>query len=813
MNILFLIFLALNFKVDINNATLDEIKTLPIGYEDAESLYRHILKVNPDTNLTYEDILRNYKIPPDKAERIFNYIFFHGGIKSYYELSKVPGVNAGDLARWKAYIFISPRREGKDLIFNIQRIRSRTASEESPRESALDWWILKLIEPINVNRAEVDELYALDRVSLIDAAAVVRYSRILPLRNSRDLRRVPHLSYYGYRNMVNFVRFRDATPEPINGWTNFYTVYTPGIYVGESSLDQVISELSDTVSRELYLASGWTDDQVDSLRTRLTKEREYLSSLTPKPFFRIKTVGNIQGKFRFGALLEEGLTGTLRKGFAGVERVRIFRHLFLNKLYLGDLRATFGQGLLLDNSDELRDRLISHARGIFGDITSSSQFAFRGLAVEFKYLGFNPILVYSKNSRSAILDRFGHPLFYFTSDITPPTLKDRVSETVFATSLRMNLGGNTLPVGTQVALNFMKLTYDRPFSLRWCDVLKPFSRETVDDGAFKWNLRKDNTYGSLELRTVIFPFSVEMEYAHQKNGGDAFLLKSRIQENPYYFNIILRHYDVDYTNPFMRTFQEASRFEYTVLERSYRLNDPIYSGLTGFPVPKPETGFYVETRYQVSGKLLFPRVYLDVWRDNTSYLRNYRFQGSVEYRFINPFRIRFTQKIQDRRSNRYLGITRSLTYENTLRLYYVSRGTYLGITLRYSRVFLTAKEGYDSEIDGGYLSVDVRKPIGKSLDLRLGSTVWRNDGMSQWGFEDTGIDFMYGNGEKIYLSFVERVARNLGIKVKFRWKNTYFPHGGLIEQRIYNPETGESLLWFEEARKEFKISLTLDYRF
>ncbi len=813
MNILFLIFLALSFKVDINNATLDEIKKLPIGYQDADSVYRSLLKANPDTNITYEDILKTFTIPESKARNIYNYIFFHGGIKSYYELSRVRGVNPGDLARWKECIFISPRKEGRDLIFNIQRIRSRTASEESPRESALDWWILKLIEPINVNRAEVDELYALDRVSLIDAAAVIRYSRILPLRNSRDLRRVPHLSYYGYRNMVNFVKFKDTPPELLNGWANFYISYSPHIYIGESSLDQVISELSDTVSRDLYLETGWTDEQIDSLRERLLSERRYLSTLKADPFYRLKIVGNIQGKFRFGTLYEHGLSENLKKGFAGVEKIRLSGHLFLNKLYIGDLRATFGQGLLLDNSDELRDRLISHARGIFGDITSSSQFAFRGIAAEFKYLGFNPIFVYSKNSRNAILDRDGNPLFYYTGSIVPPTFKDRVSETVFATSLRMNLGGNTLPVGTQVALNFMKLRYDKPFSLRWSDLVKPYARENAEGGAFYWNLGKENTYGSVEFRMVLFPFSVEMEYARQKSAGSAFLLKTRIQENPYYFNIILRHYDVDYSNPYMRTFQEASRFEYTVLERSYRLNDPLYTGLTGFPVPKPETGFYVETRYQISGKFLFPRIYLDVWRDNTTYLKNYRFQGSVEYRIINPLRIRFTQKIQDRRSSRYLGVTRSLTYENTLRVYYVSRGTYMGITLRYSRVFLTAREDYDDEIDGGYLAFDIRRPIGRTLDLRLGSTVWKNDGMSQWGFEDTGIDFMYGNGEKIYVSLVERLAKNLGLRVKFRWKNTYFPHGGLIGQKIYNPETGEELLWFEEKRKEFRFSMTLDYRF
>lgn len=815
MNILFFILFSLNFKIDINNATLKEIQGLPIGYQDADSVYNHIIEINPDTSLTLEDVLNSYNIPKWKARNIYNYIFFHGGISSYYELSKIKGVDPGDLARWKTYIYVAHRRAGKNLIFNIQRVRSRSAIEESPRKSALDWWILKLIEPINVNKAEVDELYALDRVSLIDAAAVVRRARILSLRNSRDLRRVPFLSYYGYRNMVNFVTFRDTEPQLIDGWLNMYISYYPELYIGESSLNDIIESISDSLNREDYINDGWTNAQIDSLAERLRSEKEELSDLKNHPYFRTKLVSNVMGKFRFGLLYENNPTriNTLRKGFAGIEKIKIAQHFYINKLYIGNIRATFGQGLLLDNSDELRDRLISRARGIFGDVTSNTDFAFRGIALELKYLGLNPIFVYSKNSRNAIIDRNGNPLFYFIGHPAPSVFRDKISENVMATSLRFNLGGNTFPVGTQIALNLLRLNYNKSFSLEWDDLTIPFSKEKADGLAFNWIVGKDNTFGSIEFRTVLFPFSIETEFAKQYRGGKTYIIRSRIQENPYYFNIVFRHYDVDYTNPYMRTFQEASRFEDTVLDRSYRLNDPLYSNLSSFPVPKPETGFFIETRYQLSNRLLFPRVYLDVWRDNTTMLNNFRFQGSVEYRLVNPLRLRFTQKIQNRHGDRYIGISRSLTHESTVRLYYVSRGTYMGITLRYSRVFLTPREDYSNEINGGYLAINVQRPIGRSLDLRLGSAVWRNNSMSQWGFEDTGIDFMYGNGNKVYLSIIERLTPNLGMKLKVRIKNTYYPHGGLIGQKIYNPVTDTELIGFKEERNAFSFNFSLDYRF
>ncbi|MFO8033088.1 MAG: hypothetical protein R6U22_11140, partial [Desulfohalobiaceae bacterium] len=42
-----------------------------------------------------------------------------------------------------------------------------------------------------------------------------------------------------------------------------------------------------------------------------------------------------------------------------------------------------------------------------------------------------------------------------------------------------------------------------------------------------------------------------------------------------------------------------------------------------------------------------------------------------------------------------------------------------------------------------------------------GSTLWATDGMSQWEFEDTDIDFLDGDGTKLYVTVKNTLSDNL----------------------------------------------------
>ncbi len=807
--------------ISINTAPLDSIKMLPIGYDDARI-------IASQKGLPLDSVLDTYHVPPEKAESIYVYRELHGPFESYYELGKVPGVTPGDLKRWKKYIIVYKMVPGRDFSYYAERVRERGAAEESPTEYAMDQWISFLSNPINVNKATVDELYALDRVSLIDAAAVVRWARKLRIRHSGDLRRVPGLSYYGYRNMRDYVVYSDLKPRPLSGWFYMYNSLPNEMYTGGSELYSRIAELTDT-TRDSTLAtallnSGWTQAQVDSLVERLRSERDDVTSRTLFPYSKVKLNFYSYSKFQGGILyeaspyrrnyIENGRRSSrgLVKGYIGIVKWGPVK-----RLYIGNYHIALGQGLLVDNTDDSRSRSIWRPQGLYGDISSTDGFAFRGIAADFAHRWLDLMMFASRSPRNAVPDRDGKPIFYYASTFVPYAYGSRFQETVYGGSFKANLPYWPL-IGTQFGVNFMKIERDVPLSFRFEDLDIPGDADSLKgDPSFPIpdSARgKSQSFVGIEARTVIMPVSLEVEYAREIGHGSAFVARARLQQSTFYVDALLRHYEPDYLNPYSRPFYEDRRFTDTPLEKEYRLTDPLASGLVDLPLPKPETGIYVETRFQPIRNIIFPRVYIDTWRDNTDGLWNYRFQGEIEYRPVYALRFRLKQKIQVRHNFNKLGVSESRTLETTLRSFVVLSGTdFIGLELRYGRVILSPRPSYrDADIDGGFVAVTWSHNFSRKLQFKSGAAVWTTNGMSQWIFEDTGIDFLYGNGQKFYISFLERLSPNLGMKLKYRIKSTEYPHVGLYDHPVYDPD-GKPIYNFVEKEPYYSVSASIFYNF
>ncbi len=800
---------APSLPVDLNVATLAEIRQLPIGLEDAEALAQR-LGISVDSAL-------QFPIPEAKAESLYAWIQTRGPLTSFYDLLKIPTVQIGDLARWRDWVIISKVREGKNFALYVERVRERGASEEAPRESYFDEWIGFLTEPINVNRATVDELYSLYRVSLIDAASVVRFVKVLRLRNSRDLRRVPGLSHYGYLNMRNFLTYRDLRRVPVRGWVHMDTYYAPYLATAGSNLSERLRQLEATdpyALDSLLLTQGWSESEVERFHQQLVSEQLYLRSLTPQPSFRVKGRWSVYGRYKVGVLFQRSPylgTESLVKAFVGVDRWGILR-----RLLVGNYRLTFGQALLMDNTEESRDRILERPQGLYGDLTSQRSFNLWGVAAQFRFGPVSPTFWVSHAPRHFVPKRDGTPNFYYTGTIIPPTYQDVMKEDLWGIRLAVDLPQPWFPTGTQVAVSTMEIQYPQPLDPDFQDLDLPGDRYTLSpqDGSFYWIGRKRKRFTDLEFRWVRAPVSVELEAAHETHGGTAWLAKGRIQFDAFYINLLLRHYPVNYTNPYMRPFQEDNRFEDTPLEYEYRVLDPLYSGLAGFPMPKPETGIYLETRYQISSQWLIPRAYVDLWRDLTDGLLNYRIQAEIEYRPVFPLRLRLRQKWQKRRNLRGVETTESLTRETTFRAYVLlSNSDYFGIETRYGAVDLKERLNYpNDEISGGFVAFQFTKTLTDKSEIKAGYIVWRTQGMSQWAFEDTGIDFFYGKGAKFYLAIFHRPTPNLGLKFKVRFKNTIFDHNGLFGQDVHTAD-GTPIYGFSEEEPFHSISLSLDYAF
>jgi len=130
-------------------------------------------------------------------------------------------------------------------------------------------------------------------------------------------------------------------------------------------------------------------------------------------------------------------------------------------------------------------------------------------------------------------------------------------------------------------------------------------------------------------QTVLERFSLQGELALQDNGASAGLARAAWRNDWHYLTCIYRRYEPGFTNPYNRGFTEQLRFDDTVFESPYRFNDPLYSQLVDLPVPKAEEGVYLETRYQISSRITFTKVYIDLWRTLPHDLENLRFQGEV----------------------------------------------------------------------------------------------------------------------------------------------------------------------------------------
>ena len=231
-------------------------------------------------------------------------------------------------------------------------------------------------------------------------------------------------------------------------------------------------------------------------------------------------------------------------------------------------------------------------------------------------------------------------------------------------------------------------------------------------------------------------------------------------------------------------------------------------------MPKAEEGFLLDTRYQIGRQITFTRAYLDVWRNLAWGANNYRFQGEVEYQPVYPVRLRFKQKLQSKQLPKVALSTRSYTLESAIRaMASLSNWDYFTAELRHGMVLLTPtlKYGDNNDMAGDFVSAQWEHNFSDDFSSELGVAAWMTRGMSQWIFEDNGIDFLDGQGFKWYLSFTDRVSDNLLVYLKFRQKVSDFPHTGLGNaEGIHFPNSSEPVRDFVSRDNSLNIALQVD---
>ena len=791
---------------DLNTASLDELQALPgLSVEQAIVLHDHIR----DT----------------------------GGLENIYEVLDLPGFDPVTLLWLRENTIVLPPAQGS-ISPQVLDIMERLASEDGPGDAAVEYWEDLLLRPMPVNTAKWWDLRSLDRVSFIDAASVDARLRYLgPVSSVRSLSSTDNLRYYGYRNMRDFISVREPDYSSTDLFGNYRFIYEDGSGRSgiEDGLEGHISEMKSAVSDILEGGRELSSTSIDSIAliTRLQSEYDQLLEARHTTGFTHRIRLGAGDRYRLGARLSRGENSIAGSElFAGLDapvndRFDVGKVYFsfqddgvVRQVIAGNYRLSLAQGLLMDNSDELMYRNTYRTWGLTPDLTSSRQSALFGAAAQ---LEAGPLLGYAFGSytpRDAITNLDGSPNLLYQGEFRTEEYSDVLEETTYGGYAFYDMG-DFLPVGTAVGIGGLGIQYS--------ESLNPMvSGLDIPNDSYQWNCPEyanmpsgDRlTYVAGAAQTVFRNMSAEVEAVRQNNGAWAMLTTASWQNN--WFNITgsYRNYALDFMNPYNRGFAEQHRFDDTVFESPYRLNDPLASQVSDLPVPKPEEGVYVETRFQVSQQVTFTRVYLDVWRNLAYSTENLRFQGEVEYRPTWPVRFRFKYKFQDKLNAKDIVPTNSRTQEFTLRTFSLPfGGDYFNIELRYGDVELTPNPLYgdDRNMNGGFLAMRYEHEFTSDLSVLGGTTLWTTNGMSQWEFEDTGIDFLDGDGTKFYITLKNTISDNLQLRLKFVRKDTFFPHNGFYrpdpeDQYHYQGSPEETVTDFGDHVTDYGIRCQLDFR-
>ncbi len=775
-----------------------------IAQEDRTNV-RSKLDVN---NASYEEIL-NLPIPPEIAEKIYSRITFQGPFKDIFELNQIEGVTPEmflllkSLLRIEPYLPKSERERRLDVFY---RHMSRWEGDEGVSESLVDTWIERSLDPLDINKIRYDELINLQSVSPVDAAAIINYrQQVGSISSTRDLRSAPNLSYFGYSNTRDFVSF-----EPVIAHREFH-----GHWLNRMDNTPFMTEEAEATAL-------------------IPMER--IGNNYPNVYTRF--FGNIGQNIRFGYSYYHALNEPLLNqdiGFSSIPKAKLYfgwenqalGPLEIRKIYLGNYALAFGQGVVMENTDFFQPRKSGYGWrkrfvGLSGDNSRSRQFKLTGAATELVYKNAHLFLFGSFDKRDAILNttpvvldnelhypmnqliildqRFEFaPADYLRENLNLPW-RDNVSELMYGTHAALDFWQST-----QIGFTYYESAYDR--------LIRPNLQEIVLGTAMGNVSAADNeifhSYGGpisdgtnplwkgarsfrrvygFDFNTVFQNVCLQGEYAElDKAEGflsgnpHALVLNAYVQYNSFYLLGLYRDYNLDFDNPYQRSFSNYRRFKRTIFEDYFYLQDPQYAQLyTNSAQPQAERGYYLLSRYQINRKFILSMEY-DSWRRVADDATQYRLVGTLEFRPIFPLRINLRQKWQGRevQNNLTTEYFENLEFRGRV-IMRLSRYDELGMIYAHSVTKFRPRPRFMFPVEPGStvnLSGNIASPaeaLGGFFThnfnewLKLSGYVGYYTGFF-WSFEDTQFMVMnsYRGAMRFWISFYTRVSQQISVRLKY----------------------------------------------
>ena len=652
-------------KIDINNSSLNQLNRLPLSKEKIVLIH---------------DYLNNY-----------------GTINSIYDLLKIKELNRKDFELLKESIIVKNvdkikphikllsnyNKDPEDYLgtnkynsliiknnyeYNAKRLLSyNSTGHESGSEYHVDYYY----NPHNINKVLYKDIISFQNVSPMDALSIMLQKDRGEIRGSFQLKNSPGISYYGYKNLLRYVDYFDNK----NAYT-FRLGFVTTDYQVQSNLEDASESTSNVVNID------------NSIPYNITKI-SLIKNLNNSSFIKL---------------------GLLRQNNLG-DPTNIYNNKFSimysgynpfgsMKIILGNFSVAFANGVVFDSRDTYNRNRTGYKfdkrkLGFYSDMTTGHAFTLNGIALEANTDYFEASFFISKNKRDAVINqdgsfssiivlenRFGYGYSGNTSKIFENMINS-LEEVTYGGNITLNTKYNK----TRFGINLYESLYDRE--------LDPQFLETIiggDDPEYSGDDRYLNYYSNsadseleslyhsyaqpsesllnwdktaarrqvtgLEFSHVIDKMCWQFEYGELNYSnnfmklfdGDpnAYLFSSYIKFDTFDFIMLYRDYDIEYDNPYQRSFSEYQFGKTTILEDSYWLEDPIFENLySNNPRPQAERGLYIESRYQFH-KTLTGSIEYDVWTRKADEANYFNIITKLNWNPLFNYRINFRYKWKGR---------------------------------------------------------------------------------------------------------------------------------------------------------------------
>ncbi|HHD82891.1 MAG TPA: helix-hairpin-helix domain-containing protein, partial [Bacteroidetes bacterium] len=368
-------------RIDLNKASLEELKTLPVTQQQAED--------------------------------IFNYRFYIDYFQSIYDLTEIESIDQVTLNKIKPLVSVSHYTDKDEAALRrdeIYYLIERLGSNEGLQEGMSDVWEDYLMTPRNINKMPFSEILNMPNTSAIDVAAILkRRANGDTLANYRDLRFSPGISYYGAKNLQHYIYYKDE-PSDNKVFVDYQMKFSSSPFAGdESEMYKETMIRYDTPSSQpntpsIKKQSYWGYFNMESYRTEVMNKirLRYLNNwkaglMTNSDKMDTSFFMDSKSKFADDA-----------KYYVGYEsEIDLLGYNYL-KLYAGNYRATFGEGLIMENTDYYSPRKTGYGfnkriTGIIGDISRTQEYSLRGVAVDWKRDNMNAVVFLSQDKKDAIV--------------------------------------------------------------------------------------------------------------------------------------------------------------------------------------------------------------------------------------------------------------------------------------------------------------------------------------------------------------------------------------------------------------------------